>query len=222
MSSETHALDNAACQRLPAERTDEEPLNAAIHGVGFALSLCGAAAVVAAHAHVGRSALLASCVYVATLAATYAVSTLSHVVRLPRSKQRWRAWDQGVIYLLIVGTYTPMMWRFVPADIMLPVLALLWLAAAAGFISKTAFHHRVGETFSSLSYVALGWLPSLALARFVPWECLQWIVLGGVLYTIGVVFLALDRRVRYFHALWHVFVILASACHFWAIYAFVL
>ena len=75
--------------------------------------------------------------------------------------------------------------------------------------------------FSAISYLLLGWLPALILFRFVPRACLAWIVLGGLSYTIGTVFLMRDRQRPYFHAIWHLHVMLGSACHFYAIYAYV-
>jgi hemolysin III len=102
-----------------------------------------------------------------------------------------------------------------------PVLVLLWGAALLGFASKVLVKHRIDHTFSPLPYVALGWLPAMILAPFVPLACLAWMAVGGVLYTVGVIFLVLDRRVRYFHAAWHLFVLGGSSCHYFAILSFV-
>jgi hypothetical protein len=92
----------------------------------------------------------------------------------------------------------------------MPVLVLLWGAALLGFASKVLVKHRIDHTFSPLPYVALGWLPAMILTPFVPLACLAWMALGGVLYTVGVIFLVLDHRVRYFHAAWHLFVMGAA------------
>ena len=96
-----------------------------------------------------------------------------------------------------------------------------WIAALLGFYSKVVASHRVQEKFSVVSYLALGWIPALALLYYSPLECLGWIALGGVFYTAGTWFLIQDQR-RYFHAIWHIFVILGSACHWYAIYSCVL
>ncbi len=116
-----------------------------------------------------------------------------------------------MVYLLIVGTYTPLMWKYVPAAILWPMLALIWAAAAAGFYSKVFVHHRIDGRFSALTYLALGWVPAMVLIGYVPRGSMTWIALGGVSYTVGVLFLTFDRRVRYFHAVWHLFVMLGSA-----------
>ena len=166
--------------------------------------------------------VLTGCIFAVTATATLGFSALSHAVWAEREKFLLRAWDQGVIYLMIVATYTPFAWKFVPISIGGPALVLLWTAALAGFVSKTCFLHRVGDSFSPVTYVALGWLPAIVLSCYVPWACLQWIALGGVLYTVGVVFLVLDKRVPYFHTVWHLLVITACACHGYAVYQFVL
>ena len=79
---------------------------------------------------------LACGIYATTLMAMYFVSALSHAVRRPQQKELLRAWDQGLVYLLIVGTYTPLVWKFVPSPILWPALLLTWGAALAGFASK--------------------------------------------------------------------------------------
>jgi hemolysin III len=178
--------------------------------------------MVVAYVGAPRANLIASGVFMLLLTLTYAVSSASHAVSAPRRKYLWRAWDQGVIYLLIVGTYTPFWSNFAPQTLMAPTLALVWCAALVGFVSKVVYHWRVDERFSAVSYVALGWVPALGMCYYVPWDCLQWIALGGVLYTVGVPFLTFDKRVPYFHTVWHFSVITASACHFYAVCRFVL
>ena len=79
----------------------------------------------------------------------------------------------------------------------------------------------VCHSFSPLPYVAFGWLPAMILALFVPLACLAWMAAGGVIDTVGVIFLVVDHRVRYFHAAWHVFVLGGSVCHYFAILAFI-
>ena len=201
---------------------DEEPINAATHGLGCLLAACGTVAIAASTTNVALGSLLTGFVFAVTATATYGFSALSHAATDPREKFRLRAWDQGVIYLMIVATYTPFVWKFIPMSISLPSLGVLWTAAMVGFVSKTFFHYRIGDRFSPVTYVALGWLPAIMLCCYVPWSCLQWIALGGVLYTVGVPFLTLDKRVPYFHTVWHMLVIAASVCHGFAIYRFVL
>lgn len=220
MSESTSLAGDMAIDQA-SELRDEEPTNAATHSVGCLLSACATVGMIA-FAGAETAQLLVCLIFSIALTTMYAVSALSHAVTQPQQKHLLRAWDQGVIYLLIVATYTPFLWRYAPTQIMFATLAAIWLAAIAGFISKVAFLYRVDDRFSPVTYIALGWLPALAVCCYVPWECLQWIALGGVLYTVGVFFLSLDRRVPYFHTVWHLSVIAASSCHFYAMYRFVL
>jgi len=203
----------------PPRDARQEFANTITHAAGVVLSLVGAVALLASCTH--WTIALACGLYTATLVATYAASALSHGVQQPEWKHRLAVWDQGVIFLLIIGTYTPFLVAFLPSAWTLPVLALLWGAALLGFASKVLAAHRVAHTFSPLPYVAHGWLPAMILAPFVPLACLAWMAAGGVVYTVGVIFLVLDHRVRYFHAAWHVFVLGGSGCHYFAILAFV-
>ena len=88
------------------------------------------------------------------------------------------------------------------------------IAAIAGLCSKVILRHRVNDSFSAVTYVLLGWVPGMLLIHLVPAACQTWIVLGGVSYTVGVVFLKLDHKVKFFHAVWHLLVIVGSGCHF--------
>ncbi len=199
---------------------DEETVNAALHGLGFVLSLLGTAAIMATWQGGGVGRAIACGIYPVTLVLVYAVSTLSHAVQRPRAKHVLRTWDQGAIYLLIVGNYTPFAWAYMPTRFIGWFLAAIWGAALLGLFSKVVVRYRVHDTFSSLSYVALGWLPALPLIRSVPANCLIWMAVGGVSYTVGTLFLKLDDRYRYFHAAWHVFVIVGSACHYYGVFAY--
>ena len=92
-------------------------------------------------------------------------------------------------------------------------------AAAWGMVRKVVGQHRI-ERFSSQSYLLMGWLPGLALCGFVPVSCFVWILLGGISYSAGTLFLMRDHKHPSFHPIWHLFVMLASACHFYAVYRF--
>ena len=202
----------------------EEVINAAIHGFGFMLSLLGTASLVAAwRGGLGGTGLAVACgVYAVTLSVVYAISTLSHAVQRPQPKHVLQTWDQGAIYLLIVGTYTPFAWAFLPSRSIGLFLAAIWTAALLGFYSKVVARHRVHHTFSTVSYIALGWVPALPLVGLVPMDCVIWMAIGGVSYTAGTWFLKRDRRYRYSHAVWHVCVIIGSACHYYGVVAFIM
>ena len=206
--------------RCPAE----ELANTLTHGVGLVLSIVGATVLidcVLAHGDVWR---VGGCgVYAVTLVAVYAASTLSHVVARPGAKRLFRILDQGFIYLLIVGTYTPFAVVFLRDAWWWAFLGLMWCIALCGFFRKVLFAHRV-DTVSVGAYVLLGWMPIVAavpLAQSVPVAALWWMLAGGLCYTIGTAFLVNDTKVLHFHAVWHVFVMAGSIWHFLAILLFV-
>lgn len=214
-------IDDATAQSRVAEPFDEEIINAATHSIGFLLSVAAAGTLIVSD-QFGDWAPTATCViYLITLVLVYAVSALSHAVQKPGPKYMLSVWDQGVIYFLIAGTYTPFAWAYLPDAYRAPILTLIWLPAFLGFVSKVVFHHRVRDDFSPVTYVLLGWLPAMVILPFVPVDCLMWMAFGGLAYTVGTTFLMMDHKVRFFHAAWHLFVIAGSAIHFYAVMHFI-
>jgi len=127
-----------------------------------------------------------------------------------------RSWDQGAIYLLIAGTYTPGIIAFCPNWAAAGLLTLVWSLATYGFYCKVIAQKRLNSV-TTATYLALGWGPAMVLVPFVPRVFFLWLLAGGILYSIGVVFLLNDHRVKYFHAAWHLWVIAAAAAHYFAI-----
>jgi hemolysin III len=211
---------------LPAWRRSaaDELVNALTHALGLLLAMIGALVMASGLATLGDPRLSAGCaVYLASLIAVYAMSTLSHSASSPRWKSLFRRLDQGFIYLLIVATYTPLSLFYLRGSFWSSVLVAMWVAALFGFVAKVFFAHRI-EAVSVVSYLALGWMPALAvpeLLRAVPSPVLWTMFLGGLCYTVGTLFLTYDERVRHFHAAWHLCVIAGSACHFVGILLFV-
>jgi len=203
----------------------EELANAFTHGVGLVLSLAGAVVLMdQALSHAGTWGAIGCGVFAATLVAVYAASTLSHACAQPGWRRTFRILDQSFIYLLIVGTYTPFAlgylrsgwwwWSF---------FGVMWTVALVGLISKLLFSHRI-DAVTIWSYLLLGWLPILPCPAYfdmVPLAALSWVLIGGVCYTVGTVFLVLDHQRFYFHAIWHMFVMAGSTCHYWAVFHFV-
>ena len=197
----------------------EEAVNAVTHGIGMLLSIVGATYLIyRACLHSSGVQIAACSAYGSTLVAVYTASTLSHAC-----SQSWlqlfRRLDQGFIYLLIVGTYTPISVTFLRGAWWWAFLALMWTVAALGFVIKQLAPERLSSVAIS-SYMILGWLPIVAcptLVRVVPPFALWWILIGGLCYTVGTVFLIFDRHVRHFHAIWHLLVIAGSCFHFFAI-----
>jgi hemolysin III len=202
----------------------EEVVNAVTHGIGLALSVCGAVVMVANVMAHGDAWRVASCgIYLASLVAVYAMSTLSHSFAAPRIRSFFRRLDQGFIYFLIVATYTPFSLVYLRTWPWWCLLGVMWSVALWGFFSKVLFAHRV-EAVSVWPCIVLGWLPVIAapsLLHVLSPAVLWWMLGGGLLYSLGTLFLIHDNRIRHFHAIWHLFVIGGSACHFVAILQFI-
>ena len=199
-------------------RSNSELANSITHGAGALISL-------AAGVHLLQAAwgtpLAAWCgLYSATMVTVYVCSTLSHAIHQPEARNLWRALDQGTIYGLIAGTYTPFAAFYLPAPNVCWLLSGMWLAAIVGFWSKVVAKHRV-DALATWSYIALGWVPAVAFVGYVPLSMFVWIGLGGVTYTLGTVFLMQDHRHPWFHAVWHMFVIAASVFHYYAVWQLV-
>ncbi len=201
----------------------DQRLNTATHAAGLVLAVVGA--LVMATAAVGRGdpwRLVGCGLYLLSLVAVYAMSTLSHAVPLAW-KPLFRRLDQAFIYLLIAATYTPFSLAYLRGFWWWVLLAAIWNVALAGFVAKLFFSHRV-EVVSIASYVLLGWMPIVAapaLSHTLPFGAFAWMLLGGACYTIGTLFLHYDTHIRHFHAVWHVLVIAGSTCHFLGILLFV-
>jgi hemolysin III len=212
--------DFPAWQRSEAE----EFVNTVTHGIGFLLAAAGSVVMMDGVLAINNFQLaVGCCVYLVSLMSVYAMSTLSHSATTVRWKSLFRQLDQAFIYLLIVGTYTPFSLAYLHGWQWDLLMAVMWLVAAAGFISKTFFAHQV-EAVSVASYVILGWLPIVTiptLLQTAPSGVLDAILAGGLCYTVGTIFLIYDERVKHFHAAWHLCVMSGSACHFIGMLVFV-
>lgn len=207
---------NSTSLKIP----DDELANTLTHAFGIAVAVIGAVL----YFWIGMPktpAINASFIaYIMSVIAVFTFSTLSHAVHRQPMRDRMRAWDQGVIYTMIAGTYTPFTVAY-GGSLTIPLLLFIWIAAGIGFYSKVFASHRV-NSMATITYLALGWVPAIPLSMSVPRECLYMMAGGGVAYSIGVLFLIYDNRVRYFHSVWHLMVIAAACVHYVGIYWFVL
>lgn len=201
----------------------EELANALTHGAGLVLSFAGLIAMLIYAGLRGTGWHMAGCaVFGASLVILYGASTLYHAVRRPGLKKALRLADHLCIYLLIAGTYTPFTLTLLRGGTGWTLFGLIWSLAAAGVIFKLVFRHRY-EGFSLALYLAMGWLALAAIRPMmdaIPPGGLAWLAAGGLCYTAGTIFYARDRN-RFFHAIWHGFVMGGSACHFVAVMGYV-
>ncbi len=194
----------------------DERANVWTHSLGFALSLLALAYLIRASASLELGFQVSCIAFGISLAAVYLSSTLSHAVLEPAWRNRFRAWDQGTIYVLIVATYSPFIWNGSEGWGRFVLMTSVWAAAAVGFTAKVLALHRINSV-TVINYLALGWLPSIPLIATTPQICFLWMLTGGIFYSVGVIFLKISHQVRYAHAVWHLLVIAGSASHFWAV-----
>jgi hemolysin III len=195
-----------------------ELANALTHGVGAVAAAAGAAVLlVLASLHGDAWQVVGSAVFGATLVLLYTASTAYHAARTPRVKARLRMLDHCAIYLLIAGTYTPFTLVGLRGGWGWSLLGVIWALAVAGVVFKLFFIERFHRLSTAL-YVAMGWLVVVAAVPMVqrlPVVTLAWMVAGGLAYTAGTYFY--HGRRPWAHAVWHLFVMAGSACHFAAV-----
>lgn len=210
----------------PAERRlhHEERWNAITHGIAAALSVV-ALIVLVIFAALGRDPLrfLTVTIFGIALVLLYTASACYHACEVGPRKRMLRVLDHALIYVLIAATYTPILLVLLGGPLAWTLVALLWIAATIGIVTKVRNVER-SAVRSSLLYIAMGWVGIFAIQPMLnamPLGCLAWIVAGGIVYTLGVVFY-LWEKLPFNHAVWHLFVALGSICHFIAIYWYVL
>lgn len=195
-----------------------ERANALTHGAGAVASLAGGAVLVTLAALYGDGwGVVSSAVFVATLVLLYTASTLYHAVTRPELKARLKVFDHSAIYLLIAGTYTPFMLVGLRGGWGWSLFGVVWGLAAAGVVFKLFFTGRFPRLSTGI-YIGMGWLAVVAIVPMLerlPAATLAWMVAGGLTYTAGTVFY--HSRKAYAHAVWHLFVLAGSVCHFIAV-----
>ncbi len=199
-----------------------ERFNSLSHLAGTAAAVVGLVLLlVRASAH-DAWRIAACAIYGLALANLYLSSTLYHSVRGP-AKAWLRKFDHVSIYLLIAGTYTPFTLVLLRDSWGWPLFGMEWTLALIG--ATLDVRHQGGSRAWQVGiYILMGWLIVLALEplrRVLPDPGFWLLVAGGVVYTIGILFYAVDERMRHAHGIWHVFVLVASVCHYLAVLLFI-
>ena len=203
----------------PAYSLGEEVAHGLTHGAGLLLSLAGLVALVAAaRFHADTRLLVACCVYGGTLCLLYLTSTLYHCVPSPRAKRVLRILDHSAIFLLIAGTYTPFTLISLRGAWGWSLFGVVSTGALLGILFKAFATGRL-RRLSVVFYLVMGWCVLVALepltAAIGP-QGVRLVFLGGVAYSLGVVFYAW-RTFPYHHAVWHLFVLAGSVLHYFAV-----
>lgn len=209
---------------LPSYTRGEEILNSVSHGVGALFGVAGTAVLVVWCAlHSDARAVASGAVYGFTLILLYTMSTLYHAITDRRVKKVLRILDHATIYLLIAGTYTPYaLVTLRGTAIGWVVFGLTWGVAVLG-VTLSAVGLERFKKLSMVLYILAGWAALVAMKPIwdrLPLPGLLLMLLGGVFYTGGLVFYALKRR-RYFHGIWHFFVLAGSVAHYFSVLLYV-
>ncbi|EPC00906.1 hemolysin D [Litchfieldella anticariensis FP35 = DSM 16096] len=204
----------------------EELLHSISHGIGAALSVAGMSVLIvlaSVAAEVDPWKIVGVSLYGVTLTLLYTASTLYHGTRHPKLKRAFQQLDHCAIYGLIAGTYTPFLLVNLRGPLGWTLLATVWGLTLGGIALKLAWPHRFG-TLRVAIYLIMGWLVVVAfgeIGRHLSATSITLLVAGGITYTVGVIFYAV-RAIPFHHAIWHLFVLGGSTCHYFAVYTAVL
>lgn len=203
----------------PTYSLGEEIANSVTHGIGAVLSVAGLTALVllaAIHGDAWR--VVSFSIYGSTLIILYLISTLYHSFPQPRLKRIFRTLDHAAIYLLIAGTYTPFLLVTLRGALGWTLLAVVWSLAVVGVVWKLFFMDRL-KVVATMAYLFMGWIAIIAVKPMIANLSTVGMILvatGGAVYSLGVIFYVW-RKLPYNHAIWHLFVLVASICHFFAV-----
>lgn len=201
--------------------TTEEWLNAISHGLGLIFAVVGLVYLLLRSDSV--LAVTSSAIYGSTLTIMFLASTIYHGVTNQHLKSWLKLVDHSAIYLLIAGTYTPFLLLSIGGWVGWTSIAVIWSIALFGVIFKCFARHRFPKV-SVITYLVMGWLAIVLiypLYQSVPGSGFTLLVAGGVCFSVGVLFYV-AKKVKFTHAIWHVFVIAGCACHYFSIYHFVI
>ena len=217
-------IENANLADIEHHTRSEEVANSVIHGIGAGLAIAGLAVLVT-FAGIGGDAwrVVSFSIYGATLVLQYFASAFYHGFSTKKWKRLFRVFDHAAIYLLIAGTYTPLMLVTLRGGGGWSLFGVTWGIAVLGIVMTALFLNRF-KLINLLNYVAMGWLVVLAFKPLIAALSIGgiiWLAIGGIAYTFGILFYAW-KRIPYHHAIWHLFVLGGSICHFFAMLFYVL
>ena len=202
----------------------EEKLNVITHGLGFLLSIAALVLLVVYASKYGTVWHITSfAIFGASLIVLYAASTLYHYAKNPSLRFKLNILDHSAIYILIAGTYTPFCLVVLKGWVGWTIFGVSWGLALIGIIFKI-FYIGKYDRISTIAYVLMGWVIIFAIKPLInefPVKGLIWLLAGGLAYSIGAILYS-RKRIRYNHAIFHVFVLVGSFCHFMAVFFYVL
>jgi len=202
----------------------EEKINIISHAIGLILSMV-ALVLLVRHAvlHGDVWHLVSFSIFGSSLIILYAASTFYHSAKNPELRNRLKIIDHASIYVLIAGTYTPFTIVTLKGPIGWTIFGTSWGLALAGIILKLFFTGRY-NLISTIMYVLMGWIIVFAMKPLInnlPVEGLRWLVAGGISYTVGAILYSI-KKIKFNHAIFHVFVLTGSFCNFMSVFLYVL
>ncbi len=201
----------------------EELWNALTHGIGAALGIVGLVLLILFETSKTNYSLFSVIVYGISIIVLFTASTLYHSILNEKHRHTFRIIDHVSIYILIAGTYTPVLLILLKDSLGWPLFWTVWGIAAFGVVLKLFFTGRF-EIFSTLLYLVMGWLIVFdfsTLNDLMAPEGICWLAAGGAAYTIGIIFYAFEK-IPYNHVIWHLFVLAGAICHFFMVYGYVI
>jgi len=198
----------------------EEILNSLTHGAGIIISAGGAGAMIALASLTGDAwKIVSASIFGFCMILLYTASTVYHTARRPSVKAALNIFDHVAIYILIAGTYTPYMLVNLRGPLGWKIFGLVWGIAILGILFQTFFINR-WRALSVASYLAMGWLMVVAMGPLFEQLSFRgelFLLIGSACYTLGVIFYALQNKVKFFHGIWHLFVLAGSVMFYLSI-----
>ena len=198
-----------------------ERINFISHLIGLIFSIIGIILLLISTKKYFYLERLSILIYGFSLFIMYLSSTIYHATYHPKKKKFLQIIDHCSIYILIAGTYTPFTFITLKNNNGYFLLGLVWIIAILGIIFKIIWKDKY-DLFATLGYLIAGWVILIDIKKFYeifPKDGFNWIFMGGLLYTIGALFYLIEKLPRN-HEIWHGFVLLASYCHFQAVYSY--
>lgn len=202
-----------------------ELLNSITHGIGVLIGIVFLVMLIVTRASSGNVVGIVSySIYGATFILLFLMSTIYHAIVNEKAKAVLRIFDHISIYYFIAGSFTPIILMLMSGAWRIVFLVLMWTFAVIGTVFKIATHKNLDKfkSLSTLLYIAMGWMGVFLIRPIIQntgWQLLLFIILGGVIYTIGTIFYK-SNRYKFNHVIWHVFVLFAAVVHFLGFYFF--
>ena len=201
----------------------EERINYISHGLGALLAIIAGILLIVKGSYLSTGPWIGLWIYALSMVLLFSASMLYHISTSADRRYFYKKVDHTAIYYLIAGTYTPFLSIAIPTAKAQYLLIALWIIAALGTLFKFIFIHRF-QKLSLIAYLLMGWLAVLVIddmQQYLSAQSLTLLLIRGLAYTVGALFYAL-KRVRYAHAIWHIFVLIGAGSHFLSIYLYVI